>query len=227
MNITAVVSSVIAILTAAIIVALWKLIYQKRVIAIGEPKVENPYGNTDTGTRNLPFAVRFLRVPITSRIFKSVDVECKLRIRTEAGDDVDCPNIIHWERQRSKDKAHTLDMHQNLKSQRDIVEHMYQYHFIANEPITIQKNQQKSVDLLMKIDGLDYAITTNSSENHLYPGIYHLLLIVSSRSPGNILTKFMCIEVRKGIDGFAEVPTTKEDEITVWSDVIASQGLPY
>jgi hypothetical protein len=51
------------------------------------------------------------------------------------------------------------------------------------------------VDLLMKIEGLDYALTTVSRENRIPPGIYDLVLTFFSTSIPEPIRKTWCIEI--------------------------------
>ncbi len=173
-------------------------------LRIGSPIVENPYGNNDFA-RDMPRKLRFIRIPISARFFRHRNVSCTMDITDRNGLTMDCPGYLHWQRQPRGGIPHPAELHKALKDERDIIDHMLDFHFSKNEPINIGARRSDKIDLLFRVDGLAESMPTVSRENLLPPGDYRLELHVDSAAIQTPKTKVFYLRLGPDIDDMEEI----------------------
>ena len=192
-----IISSILATVLAALLIwtiqsVLWPRIKRTGTL-VSDPTYENPYPKD--GTRAFPYSVRFLRTLITAKIGKLQGCYGEVHIESIEGEHFDSPGLLHWMRQPRGGIGHPLALHENIKTPEDARDHMYSYHFSENTPVDILHGASDKIDLLMKIQNLDYAITTVSRESRIPPGIYILHFTLHSPSLSAPIHKNWRVEI--------------------------------
>jgi len=165
-------------------------------LKIGRPLIEAPY---EDFSRGMPSRIRFLRLPIKSMFGGVKNVRVSMEVKQESGKQVDVPGILHWQRQPRSGIPHPQELHQKLKDGRDMLDHMYRFHFAANSPIDIDWRQQDKVDLLMKVEGISKASPTITRESGLDPGKYWVKVMVKADNAWQKSKEFR-LEIGEGVE---------------------------
>ena len=183
--------------------------FKRWSVYIGDPLLENPYGNHDYG-RNMPRKLRFVRVPITSKYFKLKSAFCTMVVKSIPDNlNMDCPGILHWQRQPRSGVPHPAELHKSLKNEDDIVDHMIEYHFSNSAPVDIGLGYTDKIDIFFRIEGMKEVLFPISRENRIPSGKYEVRLYLDADSLRKPLTKTFRIQLGDDLEEFKVLQVKK------------------
>lgn len=177
-------------------------------ISVEAPVIANPYG-ADDNMGDLKWRVRFVRSEIKSRFLTLKNTFCSCQIFDEAGNEIDTPGLLHWERQPRMGAAHPAGLHEQLTSVTDLYHHMLTLHFAHNAPVNIGAGRSDTIDLFFRAEGADYAVPAIARERHIPPGTYTMVLKIEAGNLATPVTKTFKLKFENAFEGFSSERASK------------------
>jgi len=159
--------AIIAAIIGCMLTIIWKH-FQKPSIKINKPIIEKEKGE-------MPYSTTHLRLPVTA---KRGDIEdAKAEIIGGSKEIIPMgPRILFWER------SFRYHSHENIKTQKDVEKHMISEHFKHARPITINEDETKNVNLIVKVEGIEgIIIPTERGEKRELKGEYEIKVRISGK----------------------------------------------
>jgi len=159
--------AIIAAIIAFILTVIWKY-YQKPSIEIGDPITEKEKGE-------MPYSTIHLRLPVTAKRGHIEDTKAEIIGGSKEIIPMG-PRILFWERSF---KYHS---HENIKTQKDVENHLISEHFKHARPTTINEGETKNVNIIVKVEGIEgIIIPTERGEKRDLNGEYEIKVRISGK----------------------------------------------